>query len=150
MADLFFRKMTIEDVDVVYHIEQQAHYHPWSKNIIKDAVSSYQCWLLFNQQQLAGYGFLKIIVDEAELLNIAINPPQQNKGLGKLLLDHLMKETEQLGAKECFLEVRESNLNAYHLYESYGFNEIGRRTNYYPTAKGHEDALIMAYLIATD
>lgn len=150
ITNLFFRKMTTDDADAVYQIEQQAHYHPWSKNLINDAITSYQCWLLFSQQQLAGYGIVKIVADEAELLNIVINPPLQNKGLGKILLEHLMKETEQQGAKECFLEVRESNLNAYHLYESYGFNEIGRRPNYYPTPKGHEDALIMAYLLTTN
>ena len=49
------------------------------------------------------------------------------------------------GGQECFLEVRASNHSAYRLYERYGFNEIGRRRNYYPAAGGgSEDALVMA------
>lgn len=150
ITNFSFRKMTLEDVEAVYSIEQQAHYHPWSKALIIDAVTSYQCWIIFDNHQIAGYGMIKVVADEAELLNIAISPTQQNKGLGKALLAHLMTEAEQLGASECFLEVRESNQQAYYLYERYGFNEIGRRTNYYPTPQGHEDALIMAYLLITD
>lgn len=140
-----FQKMTLGDVDAVYEIEQLAHYHPWSKKLITDAVTSYQSWLVFTEQVLAGYGMIKVTADEAELLNIAIHPSLQSKGLGKALLQHLMLEAEQLGAKECFLEVRESNLAAYQLYQNHGFNEIGRRPNYYPAPQGYEDALIMAY-----
>ncbi|MCG9958445.1 ribosomal-protein-alanine N-acetyltransferase, partial [Pseudomonas aeruginosa] len=47
-------------------------------------------------------------------------------------------------ARECFLEVRASNQAAYRLYERYGFNEIGRRRDYYPAVGGREDALVMA------
>lgn len=142
-----FQKMTLEDVDNVNNIEQIAHYHPWSKSLLADAVTNYQCWLLLNKQHVIGYGMLKVIAGEAELLNIAIHPTEQNKGLGKILLQHLMQEAEKSDASECFLEVRESNLSAYRLYEHYGFNEIGRRANYYPTPQGHEDALIMACIL---
>ena len=48
------------------------------------------------------------------------------------------------GGRECFLEVRASNTSAYRLYERYGFNEVGRRRGYYPSAEGREDALVMA------
>jgi ribosomal-protein-alanine N-acetyltransferase len=46
-----------------------------------------------------------------------------------------------------FLEVRPSNPNAIKLYQSLGFNEIGRRKDYYPARKGREDALVMARII---
>lgn len=147
VANISFQKMTANDVNAVTEIEQLAHYHPWSKNLIRDAVTSYQSWLVFTDQVLAGYGMIKIIADEAELLNIAIHPNFQGKGLGKALLQHLIVEAQQQGAKECFLEVRESNLTAYQLYESFGFNETGRRPNYYPSPQGYEDALIMAYTL---
>ena len=55
-----------------------------------------------------------------------------------------MQRARQLGAGECFLEVRASNQSAYRLYERYGFNEVGRRRDYYPAAGGREDALVMA------
>ena len=55
-----------------------------------------------------------------------------------------MKEAYELGGRECFLEVRASNQSAYRLYERFGFNEVGRRRDYYPAVGGREDALVMA------
>ncbi|MNE24719.1 ribosomal-protein-alanine N-acetyltransferase [compost metagenome] len=55
-----------------------------------------------------------------------------------------MSRAYQLNARECFLEVRASNQPAYRLYERFGFNEIGRRRDYYPAVGGREDALVMA------
>ena len=55
-----------------------------------------------------------------------------------------MRRALELNAGMCFLEVRVSNQSAYRLYERYGFNEIGRRRDYYPTVDGKEDALVMA------
>lgn len=147
LTDLSFRQIVENDLDTINMIEQKAHYHPWSIALLKDAIQSYQCWALLYQQELIGYGIFKIVLSEAELLNIAITPNLQGKGFGKYLLQQLMQQASKQGAHECFLEVRESNHAAYHLYEAFGFNEIGRRANYYPAPKGYEDALIMACLL---
>lgn len=147
LTNLLFREMTEIDINDVNKIEQKAHYHPWSETLIKEAIHHYRCWVLQQNQQIIGYGILKIVLNEAELLNIAITPDQQGNGFGKYLLAHLMQKAKKLGADECFLEVRESNLAAYRLYESFGFNEIGRRPNYYPAKQGYEDALIMGCLL---
>jgi [ribosomal protein S18]-alanine N-acetyltransferase len=64
--------------------------------------------------------------------------------LGLLLLDKLMKRAYEINGRECFLELRASNQSAYRLYERYGFNEVGRRRDYYPAVGGREDALVMA------
>ena len=53
---------------------------------------------------------------------------------------------EEDQADRAWLEVRESNSNAFGLYESIGFNEVDRRINYYPTKSGKEDAIIMSYI----
>lgn len=148
LTPVIFRKMTLTDVTTVHTIEQAAHYHPWTQKLLTEAVTHYHSWLLVEQQQILGYGILKVVADEAELLNIAITPTQQGKGLGKQLLAKLLLEAEKLQAQECFLEVRESNIQAYRLYEQFGFNEVGRRANYYPAPQGYEDALIMVYSIA--
>ena len=47
-------------------------------------------------------------------------------------------------ADRVFLEVRPSNRSAIALYHSAGFNEIGKRPNYYPGPRAREDALVMA------
>ncbi|HAH02948.1 MAG TPA: ribosomal-protein-alanine N-acetyltransferase, partial [Vibrio sp.] len=59
---------------------------------------------------------------------------------------HFLDMCEQADAESAWLEVRESNVNAFNLYEKAGFNEVDRRRNYYPTKQGNEDAIIMSYL----
>jgi ribosomal-protein-alanine N-acetyltransferase len=87
---------------------------------------------------------VQIILDEAHLLNITVKPENQGRGLGLTLLEHLMAIAYKADARECFLEVRDSNTAAFKLYERYGFNEIGRRRDYYPAVGGREDAVVMA------
>lgn len=139
-----FRRMTEADLDAVLKIEYAAFSHPWTRGIFQDALKSYECWLMFQGSQQVGHGVINVILDEAHLLNITAKPESQGRGLGLRLLDHLMRRAMELNARECFLEVRASNQTAYRLYERYGFNEIGRRRDYYPAVGGREDALVMA------
>jgi len=143
-APLQFRPMTEADLDRVMVIESTAFSHPWTRGIFLDAVKSYECWMMFEGERQVGHGVINVIFDEAHLLNITVDPQCQGRGLGRALLEHLMRQASLRNARECFLELRASNEPAYRLYESYGFNEIGRRRDYYPAARGREDALVMA------
>jgi len=91
-----------------------------------------------------GYGIVSYVVGEAELLNICIDPKHQGQGLAATLMGHLINHASEKNNHEMFLEVRESNAPARHVYEKLGFNEIGRRKNYYPGKQGREDAILMA------
>jgi ribosomal-protein-alanine N-acetyltransferase len=139
-----FRRMTEADLDAVLKIEYAAFSHPWTRGIFTDALKSYEVWLMFEGSQQVGHGVINVIIDEAHLLNITVKPESQGRGLGLLLLEKLMKRAYELNGRECFLELRDSNRSAYRLYERYGFNEIGRRRDYYPAVGGREDALVMA------
>lgn len=139
-----FRPMSEVDIEQVLKIEYAAYSHPWTRGIFLDGLQSYDCWLMFEGSQQVGHGVIQLILDEAHLLNITVKPESQGNGLGLRLLEHLMQRATALGARECFLEVRDSNRSAYRLYERYGFNEIGRRRDYYPAVGGREDALVMA------
>lgn len=143
-SQISFRPMDAADLDAVMAIENAAFSHPWTRNLYADGLRTYDCWVMFDGAQQVGHGVIQVIIDEAHLLNITVQPQSQGKGLGLLLLEHLMSRALELKAGECFLEVRASNLVAYRLYERYGFNEIGRRRDYYPAAGGREDALVMA------
>jgi ribosomal-protein-alanine N-acetyltransferase len=144
-GDISFRPMTEADLDLVVSIEQAAFSHPWSRGIFLDSLRSYEPWVMSVDGEQAGHGVINVIIDEAHLLNITVHPRFQGRGLGLALLEHLMRRARELNAGECFLEVRASNQSAYRLYERYGFNEIGRRRDYYPAASGgREDALVMA------
>lgn len=145
MSDaISFRPMTEADLDPVLKIEYAAFSHPWTRGIFLDGLKSYEIWLMFEGSQQVGHGVVQVIIDEAHLLNITVKPESQGRGLGLRLLEHLMSRAYQLNARECFLELRDSNRSAYRLYERFGFNEIGRRRDYYPVAGGREDALVMA------
>ena len=93
---------------------------------------------------MAAFAITQVVLDEATLFNIAVDPAWQRKGLGRQLLEHLIGELEKRGVLTLWLEVRASNTAAIALYESLGFNEATIRRNYYPTAQGREDAIIMA------
>ncbi|MEG1041304.1 MAG: ribosomal protein S18-alanine N-acetyltransferase [Pseudomonas sp.] len=145
MSDtISFRRMTEADLESVLKIEYAAFSHPWTRGIFLDGLKSYEIWLMFEGEQQVGHGVINVIIDEAHLLNITVKPENQGRGLGLRLLEELMKRAYELNGRECFLEVRASNQSAYRLYERYGFNEIGRRRDYYPVAGGREDALVMA------
>jgi ribosomal-protein-alanine N-acetyltransferase len=139
-----FRRMTEADMDAVLKIEFAAYSHPWTRGIFTDGLNSYEIWLMFEGAQQVGHGVINVIIDEAHLLNITVKPESQGRGLGLRLLEHLMSRAYETNGRECFLEVRSSNQSAYRLYERFGFNEIGRRRDYYPAVGGREDALVMA------
>jgi ribosomal-protein-alanine N-acetyltransferase len=138
-----FRPMTVADIDTVLQIEYASFSHPWTRGIFTDSLTAYNCWVMFEGEEQVGHGVIQNIMDEAHLLNLTINVLSQGRGLGLKLLEHLMQQAQLAGAKDCFLEVRASNQVAYRLYERFGFNEVGRRRDYYPAVGGREDALVM-------
>lgn len=148
---IVFRPMQLDDIEAVFHIEKQAYDFPWSKTLFEQAIkSSKYCVVAECQNQTIGYGILSYVVGEAELLNICIDTNQQGRGYAKLLLNHLVEHAALKDNQEMYLEVRVTNKPAIHIYEQAGFNEIGRRKNYYPTKAGKEDAILMALPLFKD
>ncbi len=90
---------------------------------------------------IVAYGGFWIIVDEAHITNIAVDPDKRRLGLGKKLVDGMIDEMEKMGMENVTLEVRESNIAARELYAGFGFADAGRRPKYYQDPK--EDAIIM-------
>lgn len=143
-----FLPLQTQHLTEVWRIEQCAHSHPWTQSMINNLDGRGAChYGLFIEQQLIGYCYAQNIVGEMTLLNVAIDPQFRHQGYGRKLMDNFLLLCQQLKVESVWLEVRESNHNAFHLYESLGFNEIERRFNYYPIlGGGKEDAIIMSYL----
>lgn len=140
-----FRAMRAEDLDAVMRIELSAYPFPWTLGIFRDCLGAgYECWVVVRGNEVVGYGVLSVAGGEAHVLNLCIAPTEHGRGLGRRLLARLMDLARWHHAERVFLEVRPSNTYAISLYESAGFNEIGRRPNYYPDKRGREDALVMA------
>jgi [ribosomal protein S18]-alanine N-acetyltransferase len=139
------RGMRVEDLATVSAMENASYEFPWSAGIFSDCVKAgHPCWVLCVDQDIAGYGILSMGAGEAHVLNLCIGPDFRGRGLGRHLLGRLLDIARWNGAERIFLEVRPSNPLARTLYESVGFNEIGRRPRYYPAKNGREDAIVMA------
>lgn len=142
--ELSLREITAEDISAVMQLERSAHSHPWRQSSFEDCLKGRQkCWLAEAKNILVGYVVVTHGGGDSELLNLAVAPGFQRKGIGQCLLEHA---TECVAGKAdmLFLEVRVSNHKAIELYSKAGFFELGNRKNYYPTVNGHEDALLMA------
>ena len=140
--------LTTHDLDAAFAIEQRSHAFPWSaKTFASNQGERYLNYRLEVDGVLAAFAITQTVLDEATLFNLTVDPAYQRRGLGRALLQHLIDELERRGILTLWLEVRASNRAAIALYEQLDFNEVSIRRNYYPTADGKEDAVIMALTI---
>lgn len=95
-----------------------------------------------SRHPLLGYGGFWLAIDEAHICTLAVHPNWRGRGLGELLLVHLLDRATEVNAAVVTLEVRASNLLAQELYGKYGFLRIGLHKGYY--SDNGEDAVIMA------
>jgi ribosomal-protein-alanine N-acetyltransferase len=103
-------------------------------------------WLTIAQieHQVVGFALARIVLDEAELLLLAVKKHWQGAGIGQQLLDSFINAAVDKGARQLHLEVRQGN-HAVDLYRRSGFREIGRRKAYYNGRDGQTyDALTLA------
>lgn len=125
-------------------MDSLSHLTPWSYQQFERCLHTpNQTWVLQQHKQILGFAVLRLVLDEAELLNFVIEPTYQRQGLGKRLLTFICKQVQDMQASHLFLEVRRSNQAAINLYQQAGFYFIATRKNYYPSLLGKEDALIL-------
>lgn len=124
--------------------------HGWSKDDIFAMIVSkaHLCLTVRDSKGGAALGFLiiRITLDEAEVLTIAIDKSLQNRGYGRQLLGKAMPYLVQRGVKKLFLEVASDNKPALTLYKAQGFVTIATRKNYYHEGGITKDALVMQRL----
>lgn len=138
------RKMNISDLAEVIEIEKKNYEFPWEEDIFRDCFrAGYNCWVCEESEKILGYSIISFGAGEAHILNISVDPNEQNQGIGRKMLENLI-EVATGQAETIFLEVRPSNPIAIALYEKIGFNEIGIRKGYYPAKDGREDAIMFA------
>ncbi|KAB8309749.1 MULTISPECIES: ribosomal protein S18-alanine N-acetyltransferase [Rahnella] len=137
--------LTPADLPRALEIEQASHAFPWTeKTLASNQGERYLNLKIMRNDVMAGFAITQIVLDEATLFNIAIDPAFQRQGLGRALLEDVIQQIEKKDVFTLWLEVRASNAKAIALYESLGFNEVSIRRNYYPAAQGREDAIMMA------
>ncbi|ASS77269.1 ribosomal-protein-alanine N-acetyltransferase [Tumebacillus algifaecis] len=136
--------MVLEDLDRVMEIEHQSFTLPWSREayeaeLTKNHFAKYLVATLGDV--VVGYAGMWVILDEAHITNIAIDPSVRGRQLGERLMREMMAWSMANGAERMTLEVRVSNLPAQKLYDKLGFQSYGIRKGYY--TDNNEDAMIM-------
>ncbi|NCB94418.1 MAG: ribosomal-protein-alanine N-acetyltransferase [Clostridia bacterium] len=139
------REMEFDDLSAVMEIENENFSKPWTENgfftflIRDDTLFLVAC----EDDQILGYCGVVMVMDEGDITNVAVSKNRQNQGIGKLLVEEMIKRTQTAGVSKLYLEVRQSNLRAIHVYEKLGFVQNGLRKNYYEAPT--EDGILMVH-----
>jgi ribosomal-protein-alanine N-acetyltransferase len=142
-----FEALTEDDLDAVIAVEQSVYGHPWTVGNFKDALASgYAAQRLLAGNTLIAYFVAMQVIDEVHLLNITVSLDHRSQGWAKVMLDALALWARGRNCAWLWLEVRESNHRAIHVYRSHGFKQVGLRKDYYPVGRGlREAALVMSH-----
>lgn len=140
--------MTIEQmksswVTQVAQLEKDCFRDPWSeKSIAGELDNPLSLWLVaVDGGRLLGYVGSQTVLDETDMMNIAVAKEDRRRGVARALILELVNQLAQQGSRSLTLEVRASNQGAIALYQSLGFVQTGRRPNYYRNPR--EDGLIL-------
>ena len=143
------RTMQANDLADVVAIEHVVQSHPWRIQQFQESLQSYQCTVIEQMGQVVGFCILQPVLDEANLLLMAIHPQCHGQGLGYQLLEQSIAQLKNHPI-QIFLEVRESNTAAIGLYEKAGFHQIDVRKNYYPKPDGSKEHAVIMVKTCTD
>ena len=135
------RPMTAADVPSVAALEKLCFSDPWSVNSIASELDNpLSLWLVWEEDgTAAAYLGVQRVPPQADVMNVAVSPALRRRGIARALFAELERRLPEID--ELFLEVRASNSGAIALYRTLGFEQVGRRPNYYLDPR--EDALIL-------
>lgn len=135
--------MNKDHVSQIARLEGQCFSDPWSeKSIASELENPLSLWLVAEENdQVFGYVGSQTVLDESDMMNVAVDPRFRRQGIAQALIETLIAELAKMGSRCLRLEVRVSNENARALYARMGFRQLGLRKNYYHNPK--EDALIL-------
>lgn len=143
LGSVAVRRMVDSDLTAVMAIEKAAFSSPWTLATFAGLLrrENTRLWVVEVAGRVVGYAAVWIVADQAELGDIAVEHAYRGHGIGTTLLKTVLDEMATSGVRELFLEVRVSNEAAQRLYTRHGFEEVGRRRDYYTAPK--EDALVL-------
>lgn len=141
MLDLKISNMTLDDLELIKNILQKDFDEFWNYEILKEEIvntnSSY--FVAKSSNLIVGFAGIKKILDEANIMNIVTRKDYRNNGIATSLLNQLINFSKRT-CNTITLEVNENNKTAIHLYEKFGFKNVGMRKKYYG---GIDNAIIM-------
>lgn len=138
-------QMRAPDVPEVYRIEVESIQNPWSEKALAEELENSLAvfFVARGEEGIRGYYGLHRVLDEADLVSIAVDERSRRQGLGALLMEHMLDWCKSNGVARLMLEVRLSNAPARAMYQRFGFVEDGIRRGYYQNPR--EDAMLMSW-----
>ena len=132
-----------EHIPAIMEIEKVSNSSPWSERSFRNELDHPHGIFLvaLAEGKVVGYGGTWIVIDEAHITTVAVDPEYRRKGIGNKIMAALLEEAEKKGATCSTLEVRAGNEPAIKLYEDLGYVRSATRKRYYPDNK--EDAVVM-------
>ena len=142
--ELIFSPLLPAHIDQMAEIEIECFSVPWSREtLLEELDNPYAHYVVCTDGDgnVVGYIGSRIVMDEADITNVAVRPQYRRKGIGFALVSAMLDRMTAGGVRYVLLEVRESNQPAQNCYARAGFTVVGRRKKYYE--KPEEDALLM-------
>ena len=134
--------MRSDHVAQIAALEKLCFSMPWSeRSVASELQNPLSLWLVAEENgRVLGYVGSQTVLDESDMLNLAVLPECRRGGVGRALVTALCAALHSRGSRCLTLEVRDSNAAARALYTALGFREIGRRPRYY--SRPTEDAVL--------
>ncbi|MGB0782534.1 MAG: GNAT family N-acetyltransferase [Marinomonas sp.] len=160
IPSIVMRLATESDLPAITQLDALSNPYPWGRGLIADALQTRKNWVVelgdATQKSLVGWLTASVVLDQSELELIVVDCSVRRQGLARKLMMSWLESSAQQAVCECLLEVRESNEAAIALYESLGFEQVGRRKNYYQidkkgqTEQGREAACLFTLTISCE
>ena len=128
------RPADLSDAEAILALERASFAVPWSESSIRRDLESNPAahyLVAVEEGNVVGYIGMWAILDEAQVMDIAVAPAARRRGIGRELVARLIEEARELGLDRILLEVREKNTGAIALYAAMGFESDGLRRGYY-------------------
>jgi len=140
---LRLEKLQPGHIPAILEIEKHANAAPWSERSFENELTHEHGVFLvaFIGADLVGYAGMWLVVDEAHITTVAVDPEFRRQGIARRLMVELLARAHDAGMLGATLEVRAGNEAAIGLYEALGFVRSAVRRRYYPDNK--EDAVVM-------
>ncbi|QTC93377.1 GNAT family N-acetyltransferase [Brevundimonas goettingensis] len=130
-----------EDAPLLAAVHLEAFHAPWDTAAFDSLLGQAG---VFAIRAPDGFILCRVVLDEAEILTLAVRPSARRAGLGARLTQAAAEFAARAGAERLFLEVAEDNEAARALYARLGFIQTGRRRNYYEKSDASRvDALLL-------
>ncbi len=131
--NLNFSNMNISDLDEIKDILVSDFDDFWTYSILKDELNSSSSHYIVAKlnNEIVGFGGIKVVLDSADIMNIVVKKNFRNLGIGTSILNEIIALCLSLNLSSITLEVRKDNEYAISLYKNFGFETLGVRKKYY-------------------